>query len=153
MHGGFRGRRLRALSLTVSAAALGLLFAAPARATEGAVSIYLLGSGGPGAAVIPPIEGVFLSNVLYYYDAEAGGDVTFPVGGNIVADLQASILADFATVLWVPTAGLGGATVALALALPVGEPDVTVSAVIIGPLGGQVGVSRSDSAFIVGDPS
>ncbi len=152
MHGGFRGRRLRALLLTVSVAALGALFVAPARATESGASIYLLGSGGPEAAVMPPIEGVFFNNVVYYYTGEAGGGANFPIGGNIVVDLEAEVLADFPTVLWVPTTDLGGATLALGAAIPFGQPDVTVSAVITGPLGGQVGVSRSDDAFVVGDP-
>ena len=53
--------------------------------------------------------------------------------------------------LWTPTTDLGGATVALGAAIPFGRPDVTVSAVISGPFG-QVGVRRTDDAFVVGDP-
>ena len=100
---------------------------------------------------MPPVEGVFLSNVLYHYSGEAGGGRDFIIGGNIVADLEAEILADFPTVLWTPTTDLGGATVALGAAIPFGRPDVTVSAVISGPFG-QVGVRRTDDAFVVGDP-
>ena len=140
-----------------SVAAFTLLFAAAvwpetAQATEGGASIYLLGSGGPEAAMMPPVEGVFFDNSLFYLHASAGGGRQFPVGGNIVADLEATILADFPAVLWVPTTDLGGAAFAVGVALPFGEPSVDVSAVITGPLGGQVGVSRSDSAVIIGDP-
>lgn len=126
--------------------------ASQAMATEGAASVYLLGSGGPGAAVMPPVKGVFLDNEVYYYDGSARGSKQFVVGGNVVAGLNATILADFPTVLWVPTTNFLGGTLAVGGALPFGRPDVNVSAVVTGPLGGQVGLSRSDDAFVIGDP-
>ena len=123
-----------------------------AQASEGGASLYLLGSGGPGAAVMPPLKGVFFDNEAYYYKGSGSGGKRFVVGGNVVAGLDAKILADFATVLWVPTTDLNGVTVAFGAALPVGEPDVDVNVVVSGPRGNQVGVSASDSAFVVGDP-
>ncbi|MGH6951269.1 MAG: transporter, partial [Vitreimonas sp.] len=129
MSGSLRGARLRAL-LAASAATLALLYAAPARATEGGASLYLLGSGGPGAAIMPPVEGVFLNNTVYYYSGDASAERDFIIGGNVVAGIEAEILADFATVLWVPTTDLGGATAALGLVLAFGQPDVTASAVL-----------------------
>jgi hypothetical protein len=33
-----------------------------AQASEGGASLYLLGSGGPGNAVMPPLRGVFFDN-------------------------------------------------------------------------------------------
>lgn len=129
-----------------------LMLAGQAKASEGGASFYLLGSGGPGVAVMPPVKGVFLDNQLYYYDGSAKGAKQFVVGGNLVAGLDATILADFATVLWVPSTDFLGGTFGVGGAVPFGRPDVNVSAVITGPLGGQVGVSRSDDAFVVGDP-
>jgi hypothetical protein len=123
-----------------------------AQASEGGASLYLLGTGGPGNAIMPPLKGVFFDNEVYYYKGSSSGGKPFPIGGNVVAGLDAKILADFATVLWVPTTDLGGVTVALGAALPFGEPDVGVDVVITGPRGNQVGVSASDSAFVVGDP-
>ena len=123
-----------------------------AQASEGGASLYLLGSGGPGAAVMPPLKGVFFDNEAYYYKGSSSGDKRFVVGGNVVAGLDAKILADFATVLWVPTTDLNGVTVAFGAALPVGEPDVDVNVVLTGRRGNQVGLSASDSAFVVGDP-
>lgn len=140
------------IHLMAAAAAAALALVGPAQASEGGASIYLLGSGGPGTAMMPPVEGVFFANTLYYYSAEAGGGAQFPIGGSVVADLEASIFADFPSVLWVPTTDLAGGVVGLGVALPVGQTDVDVSAVITGPGGGQIGVSRSDSAFLVGDP-
>ena len=74
-----------------------------ASASEGGASFYLLGSGGPGAAVLPPLRGVFFDNTAFYYHGEAKAERQFVVGGNLVAGLDATIIADFATVLWVPT--------------------------------------------------
>lgn len=126
--------------------------AVPAAASEGGASLYLLGSGGPGAAVLPPVEGVFFNNMFYFYDGSVEADREFLINGNVVLGLDATIAADFATVLWVPSTDVLGGTLAIGAALPVGVPDVTASAVLTGPQGGTVGVSRSDSAFVIGDP-
>lgn len=123
-----------------------------AAATEGGASVHLLGSGGPGAAILPPIEGVFFANTLYHYDGKAGGSRQFLVGGNLVAGLKANINADFATVLWTPTTDLAGGTLALGAALPVGVPAVDVSAILTGPRGRPVSIAAREDKLIVGDP-
>ncbi len=123
-----------------------------AQASEGGASLYLLGTGGPGNAIMPPLKGVFFDNQVYYYKGSGSGDKQFPIGGKVVTGLDAKILADFATVLWVPTTDLGGVTVALGAALPVGEPDVDVNLVLTGPRGNEIGLSASDSAVVIGDP-
>ena len=142
-------KRLLAWSLPAAAA---ILAASPAKASEGGASFYLLGSGGPGAAVMPPVEGIFFDNTFYFYSGEASADRQFVVGGNLVAGLDAKIIADFATVLWVPGTNALGGTLAIGAALPVGYPAVTVDAVITGPLGGQIAVSRNDQELISADP-
>ncbi|RJF91109.1 SphA family protein [Sphingomonas cavernae] len=148
------GRRVRGLSTLIFSAigAVSALGVAPAHASEGGASLYLLGSGGPGAAVMPPLEGVYLDNTIYIYDGSAGGGKQFVIGGNVVAGLDATIVADFATALWVPTTDLAGGTLALGVALPLGAPIVDVNAVITGPRGGQIAVSRHDSTLTLGDP-
>ncbi len=143
-------RPARVAGLAVLAA--GALMAQQAQASEGGASVYLLGSGGPEAAEAPPLKGVFFANTAYYYWGSAAGGKQFPVGGNIVAGLDAKIAADFPTVLWVPSTNFAGGVLGLGAALPVGDPMANVSAVITGPLGHQFGVSASDSALIVGDP-
>jgi hypothetical protein len=148
-----RNPRRRAGTPALLAIALaGVCTATPAAASEGGASLYLLGSGGPGAAVVPPVEGVFFNNMFYFYDGSAEAEKQFVVGGKVVAGLDATIAADFATVLWVPSTNVLGGTFAIGAALPVGVPDVTASAVLTGPGGGTVGVSRQDSAFVIGDP-
>jgi hypothetical protein len=149
--------RLRAKRRSVAGVGLiavfaGALWTQQARATENAASVYLLGLGGPGAAIMPPIQGVFFDNIFYYYTGTAQAGKEFVVGGRVVAGLNARVGADFATGLWAPTTDFFGATVTLGATLPFGEPLVDVSAVLTGPFGRQLNVSRSDSTFVAGDP-
>jgi hypothetical protein len=148
----FNPRRQAKASAWLAIALAGTCAATPATASEGGASLYLLGSGGPGAAVLPPVEGVFFDNTFYFYDASAEAEREFVIGGNVVLGLDATIAADFATVLWVPSTDVLGGTFAIGAALPVGVPDVTASAVLTGPGDATIGVSRQDSAFVVGDP-
>ncbi len=146
---------MRRLSTPFKASALiGALIAlaAPAHAVEGGASVYLLGTGGPGAAELPPLQGVYFANTFYHYDGKAGGEKQFNVGGNLVAGLKADINANFATVLWVPTTNLAGGTLALGGVMPLGRPDVEVSAVITGPLGRTFEFDRSQANTLFGDP-
>jgi hypothetical protein len=141
----------RALALAVIAGNAAVA-AAPARAGEGGASFYLLGSGGPGAAELPPVAGIFFDNTVYFYSGKARGSRRFVVGGNVVAGLDATIVADFATLLWVPTTNFMGGTLAFGATLPVGQPDVEVEAVLTGPLGGTFDLRREDKATMIGDP-
>lgn len=148
-----KANRIKAAMLGGGAAAVAmLLMAGQASASEGGASVYLLGSGGPGAAVLPPLPGVYLADTQYYYSGDAGGDREFVIGGNVVAGLDATINANFATLLWVPTTNLAGGTLAVGAAAPIGGPDVTISATLTGPRGAQITRSLNDSAMVVGDP-
>ena len=134
------------------AALLSFAVAGRAEASEGGASFYLLGSGGPEAAVTPPVEGVFVDDTFYVYDGSAKAGEQFKVGGNVVAGLHASIIADFASVAWVPSTDVLGGTLMVGGALPLGQTNVHVSAVISGPFGRTFGLSASDDALLVGDP-
>ena len=126
--------------------------ATPAHASESGASFYLLGSGGPGAAIMPPVPGVFFDNTVFYYSGKGKGERRFLVGGNVVVGLDAKIVADFPTILWVPSTDVFGGTLALGTTLVIGKPDVSVAAVITGPGGGQASISRQDDDVIVADP-
>lgn len=142
---------LKAIGLSM----LAMAFAATphiAHATEGGASLYLLGSGGPGTAMMPPLKGVYLDNQIYIYDGEASARRQFVVGGNVVAGLDATIVADFMSSIWVPTTNFLGGTLAIGAVLPVGAPMIDANAVLSGPFGGPVTISRHDSALVVGDP-
>jgi hypothetical protein len=131
---------------------LAVAISSPALAGEGGASFYLLGSGGPEAAILPPVQGVFFDNTYYRYSGDAQADKQFVVGGNLVAGLNATINADFVTLEWVPSTDFLGGTVGLGAALPVGRPDVNVSVVLTGPRGRPVSISARDAATIVADP-
>jgi hypothetical protein len=136
-------------------AAAALLFvsaASPALADENGSSVYLLGSGGPGAAVLPPLPGVYIDNTIYIYSGGSSSDRDFVIGGNVVADVHADIAANFTTLLWVPTTNFMGGTLAIGATLPVAAPMINARGVITGPLGRQLDVRREDSTLAVGDP-
>lgn len=131
---------------------MAMSLASPALASEGGTSFYLLGSGGPGAAKLPPIEGIFLDNTTYYYAGSVGGERPFAIGGNIVADVDVSVIANFTTLLWVPSTDFAGGTLALGGTFAVGTPDVEAGVQLSGPGGILIGLSREDDATVVGDP-
>lgn len=144
---------LAAAGVAIASLALTVLVAPDqARASESGASIYLLGSGGPGAAVMPPVPGVFLSSTGYYYKGETDGARQFPIGGHVVAGLDATIAAVFPTMLWVPDTTVAGGRLGFGMAVPLGQPWVEVSAVLTGPRGRQVTLRRKDTAFVQGDP-
>lgn len=145
-------RATRRMACGLAAVLLSAAVAQPAQASESGASVYLLGTGGPGAALLPPVKGVFLANTLYYYDGSADAGRQFEIGGNIVSGLRAKIVANFASVLWTPSTNFLGWTVALGATMPVGYPQVDVSAIIVGPRGNAFNLSRSDSEFVPGDP-
>ncbi|WP_235977396.1 SphA family protein [Sandaracinobacteroides hominis] len=126
--------------------------ASPGLATEGGSSFYLLGSGGPGAAVLPPLQGTFFDSTFYLYGGDAKAEREFTVGGNVVAGLEALIPAEFLTMLFVPTTNFLGGTLAVGATLPIGFPTVRADAILTGPLGNQRSLARSDSALVLGDP-
>lgn len=140
----------RHIALCISVAIL--CASAPARASEGGASFYLLGSGGPEAAVMPPVTGLFFDNTLYIYDGSAKADRQFVVGGNVVAGIDATIVGDFPSVLWVPSTNFLGGTLGLGVSVPYGAPIVDVNAILTGPGGQQIARSAHDSALVVGDP-
>jgi hypothetical protein len=144
--------RFASLAVGVPVALATLALASPARASENGVSFYLLGSGGPGAAILPPVEGLFFDNTYYHYHGEVKADRQFLIGGNLVVGLDATMDADFATLLWVPSTNFAGGTLAVAGTFVVGRPDMKVDAVISGPQGNPATISLQDDAWIVADP-
>jgi len=132
--------------LLASLLAAGVLYGAPALATDGGASLYLLGKRGPVAGLIPK-PGWYLTNDVYYYDASA--DAQLPLGGTVSSGVDVEALVNIAQVTWVTDRVFGDARLALGAVLPYGNVDV--SAVASTPAGGGVTVARSDSTTAVGD--
>lgn len=141
---------------TIAAASLGCLAMAAvpqaARATESGASLYLLGSGGPGTAVMAPVEGVYFDKLIWVYDGKASAGRSIPVNGNITAGLDTTIVADFATLLLVPTTKALGGTLALGITMPYGAPMVSVEALLSSASGASLSGFKRDSALTTGDP-
>jgi hypothetical protein len=147
-----RSRAPRLLSGALAIATLaGAIVAGPAQAAENGVGFYLLGGRGPMAGYIPP-PGVYIQNDVFFYSGSGGGGKSFPTGGEIAANLDATIWADFLTVNWVLPQEIFGGNLAIGVIVPAGRPDVTadilVSPAAFSPIERQV----TDSAFIFGDP-
>jgi hypothetical protein len=149
---GYGRWRLPRAAIRSTVACCLVALASTAHASENATSVYLLGTGGPGAAIMPPLEGIFVDNTSYLYDGSAGGNRDLIFGGNVAADVDGSAFINITSALWVPTTNFAGGTLALGLIVPVGGPSIEASAIRSGPLGNQVGVSVDDSIFTLGDP-
>lgn len=144
--------RWRSSAVACGLALTAALWACDAHASESGANIYLLGLGGPGAAIMPPVPGIFLDNMAYFYSGSGGGSTQLELGGNVVAGVHGSIPAYFGTLLWQPDAKLFGADFNFGVAVPTGGPSVHADAVLTGPRGRQFGVGISDSAWVVADP-
>lgn len=129
--------------IAISAAVVaGLPVATGAGAAEGGAGFYLLGSRGPMAGFTPP-PGVYFQNDTYVYSGQAS--VPLELGGRLVAEVDATLLANLATTLWVTPVEVAGGNLALTVTLPIGGPDVE----------GRIEPSpfrTSDSTFTFGDP-
>ena len=143
---------VRGSSLSAAACITFAMLATPARADEGGASIYLLGSGAPNSAVQPPLRGLYLDDTVYVYDGSAGAQRNFLINGKLVANVHATIVADFYTALWVPSTNFLGGTLSLGGAMPVAAPMIDASAVLNGPNGQALGVQKHDSTLAIGDP-
>jgi hypothetical protein len=144
--------RLSKLLPGCCAIAVTLALAGPARADENGASVYLLGTGGPGAALLPPLPGIYIESDIYIYDGHSTSSKDLVIGGNVVADVHAALPANFNTLLWVPTTDFLGGTLAIGGVLPVAAPMIDARGVITGPLGRQLDVERHDSTLAIGDP-
>ncbi|MFG1364188.1 SphA family protein [Xanthobacter versatilis] len=124
---------------------------APAEAAENGIGFYLLGGRGPMAGYIPP-PGFYVQDDFYYYSGSIGGNKQFPAGGQILAEVNAQIVADFLTATWVLPTEVFGGNLAVGLLLPFGQPDVSAD-VLVNPVAvNPVSRRATDSAFIFGDP-
>lgn len=135
--------RLILFSTTLS---LSLYHAPTAQATEHGMGMYLMGSKGPMAGMVPG-PGLYLQNDVYYYRARAGSDSPLPMGGKIGVGIKARALINVPTVIWSTKSQFLGGQPAFTLSQPMGYQRVEAD-VVVGP--------RSDSfqgsVTTLGDP-
>jgi hypothetical protein len=130
---------------------LSLISAPEAKATESGQSLYLAGSKGQGAGILPP-EGYYFSNPFYLYNGDASGSFTF--GGLVAsASVEVDAKAFFPTGIWVTPVDVLGGDLAVGVTMPVGWVDVEAAAVAAIPaLGLSASASTMDSFGGFGDP-
>jgi hypothetical protein len=122
----------------------------PSRADEGGVSFWLPGQmasfaasqGEPGWSV--PL-------VYYHTSADASASMNFNVGGNLVAGLDATADLVFFAPTYTAKQPILGGQAAVNLVWPAGEMKVRADAVITGPQGNPINLSRTDTVSGGGD--
>jgi hypothetical protein len=115
-------------------------------AAENGIGVYLLGSKGPDAAVLPP-EGVFWQNDFYLYDGSVSGSKPLPIAGRVTLNASETLPIVLPTFIWATPWTLLGGRVAFTASEPIGGPNINAD-VVAGPMT----VHESDSVFNFGDP-
>lgn len=131
--------------------ALVLLHGSQAHAAEGGTSFYLMGSRGPQAGILAP-PGVFFANDLYAYFGSAGGALSLPLGGQIVADVRANVWIDVPTILWSTPIQILGGNLAFSASLPFGGPSIRAGLSLVSPILPALGAEAPDSIVTLADP-
>ena len=149
---GQKSWRRRRVGLSAAGAVLAMFVPGEAQATESGGSLYLHGSGGPGTAVMAPLEGVYFDKITWVYDGDAGIERELPINGRVVAGVDLTVVAEFATMLFVPSTDFLGGTFALGVTLPYGAPMLDAAGVLERPGGGSLSASVHDTALTTGDP-
>ena len=147
------GRVLSALLIgALVIAGFAVRFADTVSAAEQAKGIYLLGSKGPQAGMLPP-PGVFAGNTVYSYVGDAAPSLEVPFGGNVLIDAEATIIIDAPSLLWVPDVEVLGGHMGFFGLVPIGHVGVAASAILTGPGGVPIlNASTSQDSFTIGDP-
>jgi hypothetical protein len=115
-----------------------------ASADEGGASFWLPGQMSSFAAT-PGEAGFSLPLVYYHTSADAGGARNFAVGGNLVAGLDVSADLVFFVPTYVFAEPVLGGQAALSMAWAAGRMEVGADAVITGPQGNTINLSRTDT--------
>jgi hypothetical protein len=137
--------RLKRTAVIAGIACVSLSLASTsASADEGGVSFWLPGQLASFAAV-PGEPGWSLPLVYYHASASAGGQKHFVVGGNLVAGLDANVNLVFFAPTYTITEPLLGGQAAMSVVWAAGTSRVGVDAVVTGPRGNPVNLSRTDT--------
>ena len=138
------------LTAALLVGALAYLGDAPARAAEGGIGAYLMGSCADGAGITPP-PGVYFADMTYFYDAKIGGGKSLPFGGLLVANISAQTWLNLPTTLWVTPAKILGGDLAFSFTSSVGEPRINASLLVNSPRFGPIGVNVNDANTALSD--
>ena len=121
-----------------------------AQADEGGVSFWLPGQMASFSAVQGD-PGWSVPLVYYHTSADASASRNFNVGGNLVAGLDATADLVFFAPTYTAKQPILGGQAAVNLVWPAGEMKVRADAVITGPQGNPINLSRTDTVSGGGD--
>lgn len=127
------------------------LSTATANATDDGRNIYLLGSAGLGAGVVPA-PGVYVTNLTYAYEGSVGPSVEFPRGGQIQTGVDANAVVNSPIVTWIAPQSVVGGNVGISLILPYGYAEGSADTTLTGPRGRTLALGTHDDVFAIGDP-
>ena len=142
-----RKAQVFASSLALCAA----LSTAVANATDDARNIYLLGSAGVGAGVVPA-PGIYITDLTYVYEGSTGASTESLRGGQIRTGVDANAVVNAAIATWVLPQSVVGGNVGFSLILPYGYTEVSADVTLTGPRGRSLALGAHDDVFAVGDP-
>jgi hypothetical protein len=89
---------MKRITQFASLAALLAVAATPATAVEGGIGPWLKGSGGFMAGILPPMPGLYASDIYYYYHGSAGAEVR---NGNVELGIDTTLNANLLQGLYV----------------------------------------------------
>ena len=115
-------------------------------AAEHGTGIYLLGSKGPAAAVVPA-PGLYLQSDLSHYRASAHASAHLPMGDKVAAGVKARALIGVPTLIWSTPYTVGGGRVAIGVSQPLGRESVSADVVL-----GSQSAGRTSRTTTRGDP-
>jgi hypothetical protein len=122
----------------------------PVSADEGGVSFWLPGTFGSLAAV-PGTPGWTFGTVYYHTSVDASASRSFNIGGGIQAGLDATADLVLFNALYVFETPVLGGRASFGVTGLVGRNTVGVDATLVGPGGGMISGSRSQTITGVGD--
>lgn len=99
-----------------------------------------------------PPEGVYFQNDVYIYTGDMGGNRSIPLGGRVVADIDATAIVNVPTAIWVTPVEIGTGSLAFSFSAPFGYKEVNAGIEIDRPLRPDISASLGDDIFTFGDP-
>ncbi|MBL8906161.1 MAG: transporter [Rhizobiales bacterium] len=130
--------------------ALTVMISPQARAAEGALGFYLLGSKTMMAGYLPG-PGVY--GGLWNYGYSGSGNIDFESGGVTVSgNIDADAYIAMPSLLWVLDADALGGHVAFSATTPYGGKSLKADALLTGPRGGVLATNYGSDNWAFGDP-
>ena len=122
-------------------------------AAEGGSGFYLLGQRGQGAAILPPVEGVFFSMPTYYYSGDASGSQALETGGAATFGMDLDLILVMPTAMWMTPVDFLGADLGVSATFVYGNADISVDFSASIPEVGDFEYGDFDEHWTMGDPT